>query len=329
MKKVFRMAILLLVFVMLISIFGCQRKVDEYPARAIDVVIPFGVGGASDISARQFAKIAEKYVGVPINCVNKGGSGTVEGLEYAYSQPADGYTVFELTTSVIMKEAQNAASIKFTETFDPLLMMMKDFQIYCVKKGNDKFQTLDEMINYGKNNPGDIKIAGISAGACDDCTQSLMAKGLGIEFTYVPYKSGSEIKAAILGDEIDLVQDKVASILPLIESGDLIPLILVCDKRVDAIPVLQGVPCAGEFGISGTPIAWRCFAVRKDVPQERKDFLLKAFTDAFNDEDFIKFKETRYLNLLDVDKTPEAIRKTWEKELESYIGFYKETGLIN
>jgi putative tricarboxylic transport membrane protein len=321
------MVALVLISVMLLLTSSYARK-SEFPKRALELVIPFGVGGASDISARQFAKTAEKYVGKPINCVNKGGSGTVEGFEYAYSQKADGYTLFELTTSVLMKEAQNACSAKFSATFEPLVMMMNDFEILCVKKGNGKFQTLDQMVKYAKSKPGAIKISGISAGAFDDCTQSLIAKGLGIKWTYVPYKSGSEAKAAILGDETDIIQDKVASILNLLESGDLIPILLASDKPVKAIPVLKKVHYAGEFGIKNIPIAWRSIAVRKDTPMAVKKFLLKALTNAFNDKEFKAYKEKEYLNLLGVDKSPAQMEKTWKREIDSYIRFYKEIGMI-
>jgi len=327
MKRTFRTAVLLAACMMLIFTTGYARE-KEFPQRPLEMVIPFGVGGASDLSARQFAKIAEKYIGKPINCVNKGGSGTVEGFEYAYAQKADGYTLLELTTSVLMKQAQNSCSAKFTETFDPLVMMMKDFSILCVKKDNGKFQTLDQMTAYAKAKPGAVKISGISAGAVDDCTQMLIAKGLKIKWTFVPYKSGSEAKAAILGGETDLIQDKVASILPLLESGDLIPILLACDKRVEGIPILKKVPCAGDFGIKGIPIAWRSIAIRKDTPAGIKKILSQALTEAFNDKKFVEYKQNEYLNLLDVDKTPVEMRKTWNRELKAYDKFYKEIGII-
>jgi putative tricarboxylic transport membrane protein len=327
MKRKLQVVALGLAFMMLIFSSGYAKKA-EFPKRPLELVIPFGVGGASDLSARQFAKIAEKYIGKPINCVNKGGSGTVEGFEYAYAQKADGYTLLELTTSVLMKESQNACSAKFTATFDPLVMMMADFSILCVKKGNNKFQTLDQMIAYAKAKPGALKISGISAGAFDDCVQSQIAKGFKIKWTFVPYKSGSEAKAAILGGETDLIQDKVASILPLLESGDLIPLLLACNKRVGEIPILEKVPCAGDFGIKGIPVAWRSIAVRKGTPKTIKNFLLKALTSAFNDKEFMEYKRKNYLNLLAVDKSPAVMRNTWKKELETYVQFYKETGII-
>jgi len=327
MKRNPKILALLLSCLMIVSVFGCAKK-QEFPTRALEMVIPFGVGGASDISAREFSKHLEKYLKQPIKPVNKGGSGTVEGFEYALAQPADGYTLFELTTSVIMKESQSAASKKFTETFDPLVMMMTDFQVLCTYKDNANFKTADELVAYAKANPGAAKIAGISAGAADDCTQSTVAKGLGIAWTYVPYKSGSEIKAAILGKEIALVQDKIASILPLLQSGDLVPLLIFADSRVDVIPQLKGIPCIADYNISGIPISWRCIAVRKDVPKEAYDVLFKACTDAFNDPEFKAYKEKEFLNIMDVAKTPEAIGKIWQEELKAYTQFYKETGVI-
>jgi tripartite-type tricarboxylate transporter receptor subunit TctC len=72
----------------------------------------------------------------------------------------------------------------------------------------------------------EIKIAGISPGGFDDFIQSSFAKEAGIEWTYVPYKSGSQIKAAVMGGEITVYQDKIVSCLPLIQSGDIRPLVV-------------------------------------------------------------------------------------------------------
>jgi tripartite-type tricarboxylate transporter receptor subunit TctC len=84
---------------------GAQTKKVEFPKRPIEMVIPFGAGGASDIFARQYAQIAEKFLGKPITAINKGAAGTIEGMTYAFNQPADGYTLLEITPSVLIIEA--------------------------------------------------------------------------------------------------------------------------------------------------------------------------------------------------------------------------------
>src|SRR5699024_10393437 len=68
-----------------------------YPKHNIELIVPFGPGGGSDLFARALAPILEKKLGVSVTVVNRPGANTVVGLNYLISQPADGYTLSELT----------------------------------------------------------------------------------------------------------------------------------------------------------------------------------------------------------------------------------------
>ena len=105
---------------------------QNYPKRPVEMVIPFGVGGASDIFARQYSQIAEKYLGKPLVAVNKGGAGTIEGLLHAFGAPADGYTILEITPSLLIVEAQNKSSVKFRKEFEPIMRVQSDVVLFGV-----------------------------------------------------------------------------------------------------------------------------------------------------------------------------------------------------
>jgi putative tricarboxylic transport membrane protein len=319
--------ILTMVFAVSLGSSGYAKRAGNYPKRPIDMVIPFGAGGASDIFARQYAQIAEKYIGKPFSCINKGGAGTIEGMTYAYSAPADGYTILEITPSLLIVEAQNKSSIKFRSQFEPVMRVQSDLQAFGVA-ANSKFKTIDDLLAYAKANPKKLKIGGLSPGGLDDYIANGFAKKAGIKWTYVPYKSGSEVKAAVLGGELDVYQDKLISFLPLVASGDIRPLVVLNDKRLTMIPELKDVPCSVEKKIKFTQGSWRGFVIKKRTPKEVKKIIIDAFQKAYDDPVYKEMEKKEMTNIRPGYLKAAAFKKEWDKEFQEYVDVFKELGLI-
>lgn len=299
----------------------------DFPKRPIEMVIPFGTGGASDIFARQYSQIVEKYIGKPLTAVNKGGAGTIEGLTYAYGAPADGYTVLEITPSLLIVEAQGKSSVKFRQEFEPIMRVQSDVVAFGVA-AKSQFQTIDELMEFAKANPKKLKIGGLSPGGLDDYIANGFASAAGIEWTYVPYKSGSELKAAVLGGELDVYQDKLISFLPLVESGDIRPLVVLNDKKLDAVAALKDVPSSVEKGVDFTQGSWRGFVVRKGTPPEVKQILIDTFQKAYEDPAYKEMEEKEMTNVRPGYMTAEEFGKSWDAEFEAYVEVFKKTGVI-
>ncbi len=299
----------------------------DFPKRPVEMVIPFGAGGASDIFARQYAQLAEKYLGKPITAINKGGAGTVEGMTYAYNAPADGYTILEITPSLLIKEALKASQINFRENFEPLLKVQADVQLIGVA-AKSPFKTFEELRAFAKENPKKLKIGGLSPGGLDDYMQSGFSEAAGIEWTYVPYKSGSEIKAAVLGGELDVYQDKLISFLPLVASGDIRPLAVLNDTRLTQVAEIKDLPCSVELGINFTQGSWRGFAIRKGVPADVKAILIDALQKAYEDPGYKAMEEKAMTNIRPGYAKADDFAKMWDAEYQGYVTIFTKSGLI-
>ncbi len=322
-----RFVLVLMVALAFVSIAGAQKKVD-FPKRPIEMVIPFGAGGASDIFARQYAQITEKFLGKPLTAVNKGAAGTIEGMTYAYNQPADGYTLLEITPSLLIVEALKKSPIKFRESFEPLLRVQSDLQLIGVAK-NSRFKSFKEVIEYSKANPGkQLKIGGLSPGGLDDYIANGLSDAAGFDWIYVPYKSGSEIKAAVLGGELDIYQDKLISFLPLAESGDIRPLVVLNDKRLTQVPVLKDVPSTVELGINFIQGSWRGFCVKKGTPAEVKAILLDALKKAYQTDAYKEMEEKEMTNIRPGYAEADEFRKIWDDEYNGYVQIFKKNGQL-
>jgi tripartite-type tricarboxylate transporter receptor subunit TctC len=304
-----------------------QPTATDFPKRPVEMVIPFGAGGASDIFARQYAQIAEKYLGKPITAVNKGGAGTIEGMTYAHGAPADGYTILEITPSLLIVEAQGKSDIKFREEFEPLLKVQSDVVAFGVSSKSE-LQTIDELIEFAKANPKKLKIGGLSPGGLDDYIANGFALEAGIEWTYVPYKSGSELKAAVLGGELDVYQDKLISFLPLVESGDIRPLVVLNDTKLDMVPSLKDVPSSVEKGVNFTQGSWRGFAIKKGVPEDVKAILIDVLQKAYDDPEYKAMEEKEMTNVRPGYLKADEYGSSWDEEFESYVEVFKAMGII-
>ncbi len=299
---------------------------QNYPKRPVEMVIPFGVGGASDIFARQYSQIVEKYLGKPLVAVNKGGAGTIEGLLHAFGAPADGYTVLEITPSLLIVEAQNKSSVKFRKEFEPIMKVQSDVVLFGVS-AKSNYKTLDDVIAFAKANPKKLKIGGLSPGGLDDYIANGFARAAGIQWTYVPYKSGSELKAAVLGGELDVYQDKLISFMSLMSGGDVRPLVVLNDKRLD-VPALKDVPSSVEKKINFTQGSWRGFVVKKGTPEPVKKILIEAFQKAYDDPAYKEMEKKEMTNLVPGYMKADDFRKSWDSEFDGYYKVFSELGLV-
>jgi tripartite-type tricarboxylate transporter receptor subunit TctC len=339
MKRVNPVWVIGIVAAMITAFFliaGCARKGEtaeaakpavDFPRRPIEMVIPFGSGSASDVFARQYAQITEKYLGKPINCVNKSGAGTIEGMTYAYNAPADGYTILEITPSLLIKELMNDSDIKFRASFEPLIKVQNDLQLFGVSK-NSPHKTLEDLIAYAKANPGKLKIGGVSPGGLDDYIANGFARAAGFSWTYVPYKSGSEVKAAVLGGELDVYQDKMINFLPMAQSGDIIPLVVLSSKSYPNIPGLEKCPASVDKGINFTQGSWRGFVIKKGAPPEIKNILIDALKNAYADAAYKEMEEREMTNLNPGFMEAADWVKDWDREYNSLEEVFKQLGLI-
>ncbi len=322
MRYVFFMVAALLVF---ISSTGCEAaKKKEYPSRPIEMVIPFGAGGASDIFARQFADILGDYLGVPVTCINKSASGTVEGMVYAASQPSDGHTILEITPSVLIKDI--TGEFPFRKYFEPIIKVQDDLIALGVATESE-IMTVDDLINYARENPGTLKIGGLSPGGLDDYTAHGFALAAGFEWSYIPYKSGSEIKAAVLGGELDVYQDKLSSFSRLVESGHIRPLVIFNSERIKD-PLFAGVPCTVEKGINFTQGSWRGFVIPKKTPEKIKEMLRRKFDEAYGDVRYREFEKKTRTNLSVGYLSAPEYAKLWEEECTGFSEVFKTLGII-
>lgn len=307
-----------------LSLFAGAAAAADYPERAIEILVPFGAGGGSDTAARAVAEGMKPQLpkGVVVN--NMPGGGATKGMLYASQQPADGYTVLAVTTSHLIDAAKPKTRAHILRDFDPLCRIQWDTSAVTIS-GESQFKTLADLVEWGKKNPKGLKFAGTSPGGWSEIQTVAFFQKSGVQVTFVPFDSGAEIKAAILGGHITGAVEELAETLPLIEAGKLKSLCVIMDKRHPALP---NVPCSKELGIDYTHGLMRAWAVKKGTPPERQKFLIEVIKKSLDHPMYVKFVKDNHLDARPGYLGPEDTRKYMEEQVEFFTSVLKELGYL-
>ncbi|RBW68624.1 Bug family tripartite tricarboxylate transporter substrate binding protein [Bacillus taeanensis] len=323
--------ILSLVIALVLGLTACSQSGEEasgeaeFPKRPIELVIPFGEGGASDTFARKFAEIINKTSPEPLQPVNKSGSGGLVGMVYAEKQSNDGYTVLEITPSHVINDVlEQGKGVELLEDFEPLIRVQSDIYILSVPASSE-IDSFEELVEVGKEKP--LTFAGISSGGLDDLTLNALAAATGMQVKFIPYKSGSEVKAAVLGGEVDVYLDKIISAIGYIKDNKVKPLVILNDERIKKVDELKEIPTTVELGYDVTIGSWRGFAVKKGTPENTKEFLIEKMKEAYKTDEYKLFAEQNLVDIREGFLEPEEFKKQWAEEYKVFEEVAKKTGL--
>lgn len=321
-----RLESILMVILVLIFMTGVIVQAGtEYPTRAIEIVVPSGAGGGQDTLVRILEPLLEEELGVAIKVNNVAGGAHTKGILYSYEAPADGYTIHCLSPSDLMSDVFKKLSITFAEEFVPLCRFQHDTATFWAG-AQGKFKDIHEVIEYAKENPGAVTVAAASPGGIDDAVIGLFSKQTGAKLTLIPTK-GRERLAMTIGGHYHMVCEEPGVVGDLMKTGDLIPLFVAKDTRIDD-KWLKDAVCSGDLGIDVSIGTWRGFALKKGTPQEIVDILAKTFEKIYNSEEYKKYERENLLNLRPGWLGPEEFGELWQEEIEAFTDVFKSLGRL-
>jgi tripartite-type tricarboxylate transporter receptor subunit TctC len=305
---------------------GGQQK--AYPSHAVEFVVPSGAGGGQDTMVRILQPLLEKEFGKPIRVSNVSGGAHTKGIIYSYSAPADGYMVHCESPSGIIADIFGKMPFKFIEEFVPLARIQADCGVLWVGS-RGRFKTIQEIISFAKENPGKVTVGVATPGGVDDAAIGMFALQAGIELALVPIESGGERIASVIGGHVDLMYEEVSAVGDMIKSGDLTPVVVLRDERLNA-PEFKDTPAAGELGIKGMDAfgTYRCFAVRKETPKEIQDYLVAALKKAYDSPEYQQWAKENVLDVVPGWMGPEELGKLWRDNLRDYTEVFTKLGRL-
>jgi len=273
----------------------------EEPAVVFDkdirMIVPWDPGGGTDTAGRALVENAEKYLGVKINVENiSGGIGAVGLAEVVNSNP-DEFVLGVLHVDLAFMKAQGAYPFDFND-FTQICNINSDPSALTVS-ADSEFQTIEDLIEYARANPGDVKIGHSGTGLLWHLAAAMLANETGVEFTYVPYDGSSTGQAALMGGEVDAVTYSGAEVSPLVASGDLRVLATFTDERMD---LFNGeVPTAIEEGYDVSVMTFRGIGGPVGMDPAVVAALEEGFSQMAQEPSYIEAMNNRGLGLMYLD----------------------------
>lgn len=235
--------------VLTISLLPFLSVAQMYPDRPIKVIVPFAPGGASDIAMRSLAPELSKRLGQPVFVENKAGANTAIGSDACAKAVPDGYTLCMLGIDGISINPFIMKNISYDSTvdFEPISMAFANVNAFIVP-ANSKSNSLDEFIQFTKNNPGQVNYG--SPAAFVHIFMEGFNKTNSIDMNHIPYKGGGDVVKGILTNEIQIAFMALSNVAGLIQSNKVKVLAVDGNNRSALAP---DAPTLQEGKFSGVP----------------------------------------------------------------------------
>lgn len=276
-----RIILIILSIVITLSLVACANDSQEvdasnYPSKNVEVIVAYKAGGGTDVGARILASEAEKDFGKPIVIINREGSdGELGYTQLAQAKP-DGYTLgfINLPTFVSLTLERNTQYN--IDDVEPILNHVYDAGVIVVQAKSD-MDTLEDMVEYAKSNPGDLTIANNGAGASNHIGAAHFAHEADLDVTHVPFGGSTDMLAALRGGHVDAAVAKISEVASLVDSGELKILASFTEERLENF---AEVPTLNEKGYEILFGSARALVAPKGTPQEIIDYVHDKFKAA-------------------------------------------------
>ena len=277
MKKLFLAKLLTIIA------FSCFSSLQaEYPEKPITIIVHSKPGSGIDITARQLALLANKYIDTPILVENKtGGSGAI-AMRNVLHKKANGYTILAVTKSFISTVLITSSDISMDD-FYFFACMVIDPEVLITNRHADVF-TFAQIIADAKAKNGGQKWLGPLVGGVDHLMAVKVWDKLGIKAVWIPYEGGADALAALMGKHGVVY---VGNPVDVKGRPDLKIAIVSATERLREFPE---IPTFLEKGCDlSNDVLWRGFAVKKGTNPQAITFLEYLFRKLSQDIEWIKF----------------------------------------
>ena len=298
---------------------------DKYPSRPITMVVPFPPGGSVDIMARQYSEPLSRVLGVPIVVENRPGAGGSVGAQYVARAKADGYTLVVSSQSSHLANPLTQPQVGY----DPV----KDFENIAilgrlpnalVVHSSLPFKTFKEFIDYAKKNPGKLNYGSGGVGSMGQLNVEMLKASTGAFTTHIPYRGGTPLITAVLGNEVQFILDNLVIMLPHIQAGKVRALAVANDQR---LPQLPDVPTLAEVGYPQLNLtSWIGIAAPAGTPDAVVQTLHKAVRQVAASPAMIANLKDRGV-IPPEEMTPAAFEKMMAERMVKFGDVVKRAGI--
>lgn len=256
---------------------------QDFPNRAIRVLVPYPSGGQSDIFTRLMAESLKQQFDKPVIVENRPGAGTTLAAGVVAKSPPDGYTLLLAAASATAIAPVTMKSV----TFDPKqvtpITLIARVPYVLVASKHFAPNTMAEFLAYTKAHPGKVNWATHGMGAAQHLTGEMFRRAAGIDITAIHYQGSTPGTLDMIGGRVDIMFDGAGTGLANVRSGQLKAIAMGSDTRVSGAPDL---PTWKETGVPLSAYTWYGMFAPLGTPAPVMDKLHAAITVAINSKPY-------------------------------------------
>src|SRR6188768_3516641 len=219
---------------------------DDYPSRAVKIIVPFGAGGPTDVYTRAIAEELRKSLHQPFIMENRPGAGTTIGTDVVAKSQPDGYTLLMVSGTQTVNETLYAHKpYQLMRDLVPIAPLI-DTDLVLVVHPSVPAKNVGELLALARAKPGTLNYASSGPGSNYHMSAELLRNLTGVDIVHVPYKGSTGARQDIVGGQVQMMLDSVPSMVPLITGGNVRALAVTGKTRS---PQLPDVPTMEEAGV--------------------------------------------------------------------------------
>jgi tripartite-type tricarboxylate transporter receptor subunit TctC len=237
---------------------------QDYPNRAIHIVVPFAPAGATDILGRIVAERLAPMYGQTVVVDNKPGASGHLGAQLVAKAPGDGYTLLVGTIGI------HAAYSSYRKLgYDPAaelqpIMILGESPNLVLVPADSPYKTFADFLADAKAHPGKISYASAGPGSSVHMVTALFELAAGVKLNHIPYKGSGPALIDLIGGQVQVMFDNMSSGMPHVQSGKLRALAVTGPRRDARFPDVPTIAESGVPGYSGT--SWFTLAAPRSMP---------------------------------------------------------------
>jgi tripartite-type tricarboxylate transporter receptor subunit TctC len=299
---------LAVVVLMNAQVIGAQN----FPTKPITLVLPYGAGGSSDLTARAFVGASTEAFGQPMVIQAKPGAGGSIGSEQVAKAAPDGYTLLLGGTGPNATLPAIEGRSKGPNELAAVCRINYNAHMIFVP-ANAPYKTMQELIAYCKANPGKIRFGNVGLWGASDLVWKQVELKNGISTKILPYDDGNQSMIAMLGGHVDVMSSFPTNTTPQMKAGKIVPLATSGPTRDTDFP---NVPTLKELGIDVVVTIWKGILAPAATPRPIIDKLAVGFKKMLENKNSIAAIQQLgdYYNYLG----PDEMTKLWREEYETH-----------
>ena len=316
-----------LLYTVALGLLSCTvhaQSTAPYPNKPVKLLVGFAPGGAADHVARSMSDAFGRALGTSVVVENRAGAGSSIAAELVAKAPADGYTVLIASPSSISVNPALNPKLGYSPKDLAPVTKITTSPLVIAANPNIGIQTLQDLINKAKKEPGRINYATSGNGSAPHLGGALFTQLANVELTHIPFRGGGPAIQSLIAGDTQVTFGTPPSVLPMIQAGRLKGLAVSTPERTALVPGMPGMREAGlpDYGIE----FWYGIFVPAATPAPVVKKIYEAAQSAMGQAN-VKATLNREGTDVDLSKSPEQFAAFLQEDAKFWVKLVKSAGV--